>query len=234
VKRSTKKPKPATTGGAHSGQEAATKLWNAVGGFGFLSAVAAIAGMASEKIAPDTFKLTDLDSHSITLFAVPLLACVVVAECIIGMAYVRGCEPREKWTDRIPPVVTGLSESRLRRDVSAIVLFAFVILPWFAAGAALAKFFRGSYYYAMVASNGCDPQRMSVVCETMGSGLKHFRPKYGIGSLTNTPYRYEGNKTYIPVVFPFAYVLLFLVACLLGIRLLLMISGAPSNERVRH
>ena len=185
-----------------------------------------IAGMASDKIGPDTFKLTDLDSHSITLFAIPLLACVVIAEAIIGVGYVRACKPKEEWSTEIPPVVEGLSESSLRRCVSAIVLFAFLIVPWFGAGAALAKFFRGSYYYAKVASNGCDPQKMSDVCEPMGSGLKHFRPKYGIGRLTNTPYRYEGNKTYIPVVFPSAYVLLFVVACVFGIRLLRMIFGA--------
>lgn len=221
-----KRPSSLEVDATKAGQPAATKLWNAVGGFGFLSAIAVIAGMASEKIAPDTFKLTDLDSHSITLFAIPLLACVVIAEAIIGVAYVRACKPKDEWSTKIPPVVEGLSESSLRRYVSAIVLFAFLIVPWFGAGAALAKFFRGSYYYAKVASNGCDPQRMSVVCEPMGSGLKHFHPKYGIGSLTNTPYRYEGNKTYIPVVFPSAYVLLFVVAGVLGIRLLRMIVGA--------
>lgn len=189
-----------------------------MGSFGFLTAIAVISGIASEKIAPDTFKLTDLDSHSITLFAIPLLACVVIAESIIGIAYVRGCKPKEEWSSRIPPVVDGLSESSLRRYVSAIVLFGFLIVPWFGVGAAVAKFFHGNYYYAKVASNGCDPQRMSVVCETMGSGLKHFHPKYGIGSLTNTPYRYEGNKTYIPVIFPTAYVLLFAAACFFAFR----------------
>jgi hypothetical protein len=207
-----------------AGQPAATKLWNAVGGFGFLSAIAVIAGMASEKIAPDTFKLTDLDSHSITLFANPLLGCVVIVESIIGIAYLRACKPTEEWANRIPPVVAGLSESSLRRYVSAIVLFGFLIVPWFSASAALAKFFYGSYYYAKVASNGCEPQKMSIACETMGSGLKHFRPKYGVGSLTNTPYRYEGNKTYIPVIFPSGYVLLFVVACFFCIRLLCLVA----------
>lgn len=209
-----------------SGEQAATKLWNAVGAFGFLSAITVIAGMASEKVAPDTFKLTDLDSHSITLFAIPLLACVVIAESIIGAAYIRVCKPKEEWSKKIPPVVEGLSQSSLRRHVSAIMLFAFLMVPWFGAGAALSKFFSGSYYYARAASDGCDPQRMSAVCEAMGSGLKHFRPKYGVGSLTNTPYRYEGNKTYIPVVFPSVYVLLFVVACVFCIRLLRMVFGA--------
>jgi hypothetical protein len=213
-----KRPSSPEVNSTKAGQPAATKLWNAVGGFGFLSAIAVIAGMASEKIAPDTFKLTDLDSHSITLFAIPLLACVVIAESIIGAAYVRACKPKEEWSKKIPPIVEGLSRSSLRRYVSAIVLFAFVMVPWFGAGAALSKFFSGSYYYAKVASSGCDPQRMSVACETMGSGLKHFRPKYGVGSLTNTPYRYEGNKTYIPVIFPTTYLLLFAAACFFAFR----------------
>lgn len=207
------------------GRQAASKLWNAAGSFGLLSAIAVIAGMASEKVAPDTFKLTELDSHSIALFATPLLAGVVIVESIIGIAYVRACKPKEQWPNKIPPIVDGLSESSLRRFVSAVVLVGFLIVPWFGAGLAVKKFFGGTYYYARVANNGCDPLRMSVSCEVMGSGLEHFRPKHGIGSLTNTPYRYEGNKTYIPVVIPSIYVLMFALACFFGIRLLRMILG---------
>jgi hypothetical protein len=205
----------------NAGLQAATTLWKAVGGFGFLTAIAALSGMASEKIAPDTFKLTDLDSYSVTLFAIPLLACAVIAESIIGVTYAHACQPKEEWSNRIPPVVDGLAQSSLRRYVSVIVLFGFLIVPWFGTGAAVVKFFHGTYYYAKTASSGCDdsdPQRMSVVCEAMGSGLKHFHPKYGIGSLTNTPYRYEGNKTYIPVIFPTAYLLLFAAACFFAFR----------------
>jgi hypothetical protein len=199
-------------------QRAATTLWKVVGSFGFLTALAVISGMANEKVAPDTFKLTDLDSYSVTLFAIPLLACAVIAEATIGVAYVRACKRSGSPLNRIPPIVDGLAESSLRSTVSIIVLFAFLIVPWFGLSAAVVKFFRGSYYHASVASKGCDPQRMSVVCEPMGSGLKHFRPKYGIGSLTNTPYRYEGNKTYIPIIFPGAYLLLFAVACFFACR----------------
>jgi hypothetical protein len=199
-------------------QRAATTLWKAVGSFGFLTAIAVISGMASEKVAPDTFKLTDLDSHSITLFAIPLLSCVLIAEAVIGIAYVRTCKRNESWSNRVPPIVDGLAKSSLHSIVGIAVLFAFLIVPWCGLSAAVVKFFRGSYYHAPIASNGCDPQRMSVVCESMGSGLKHFRPKYGIGSLTNTSYRYEGNKTYIPVIFPSAYLLLFAVACFFAFR----------------
>jgi hypothetical protein len=203
----------------NSGQQALTKLWNAVGSFGFLSAVAVVAGMASEKVAPDTFRLTDLDSHSITLFAIPLLALVLIAEAIVGIAYVRACKPNDSWSNKVPPIVEGLSESGLRPLVSGIVLFAFLVVPWFGLGATVVKFFHGSYYYAKTASNGCDPKDMLKDCERMGAGLKHFCPGgHGIGSLTNTPYRYEGNKTYIPVIFPSVYLLLFAVACFFGFR----------------
>ena len=200
------------------GQEAARTLWKAVGSFGFLIAIAVISGIASERVAPDTFKLIDLDSHSITLFAIPLLSCVLIAEAVIGTAYIRASKRNESWANRVPPIVDGLRESGLHSVVSAVVLFAFLIVPWFGLSAAVVKFFRGSYYHASIASKGCDPQKISVVCEPMGSGLKHFRPKYGIGSLTNTPYRYEGNKTYVPVIFPSAYLLLFAVACFFAFR----------------
>ena len=163
-----KKPPQAELRLTNSGQQALTKLWNAIGSFGFLSAVAVIAGMASEKVAPDTFRLTDLDSHSITLFAIPLLALVLIAEAIVGIAYIRVCKPNDSWSNKVPPIVEGLSESGLRPLVSGIVLFAFLIVPWFGLGAAVVNFFRGSYYYAKTASNGCDPKDMLKDCERVG------------------------------------------------------------------
>ena len=43
-------------------ERVATTLWKAVGGFGFLIALALASGMASEKTGPDVLKLIDLNS----------------------------------------------------------------------------------------------------------------------------------------------------------------------------
>jgi hypothetical protein len=183
-------------------RQVAVALWKPVGSFGFLVSLALIMTMAKEKTAPDTLKLVDLDPYAVTLFGIPLLSAILVAVVFIGRAYARTFRGESRWAFKVPPIVEGLSGSSLHRPVTLVMFAAFVLLPWFALGRATFKFFDGRYYYASVASAGCNEAAMSQSCECMGNRLKHFRPKHGTGSWTNTPYRYEGNKTYIPVVFP--------------------------------
>jgi hypothetical protein len=197
--------------------QVAKAVWKTLGGFGFLSGVTVIAAIASEKIGPDTFKLTNLDSWSVTLFAIPLLTFVVITITIAGRAYIRAVGATNSWAAKVPPILDGLERSTLRGLVSATVLAAFLFVPWYALGASVVKFFQGSYYYSRNASQGCDFP-MSKFCETMGSGWEHFRPKYGLVSLTNTPYRYEGNKTYIPEIFPGCYLAMFVLGSAFGVR----------------
>jgi hypothetical protein len=76
------------------------------------------------------------------------------------------------------------------------------------------KFFEGTFYFAPDAGKGCEDKQ---TCESMGSGWNHFHAARGL-SLTNTHYRYEGNKTYLPVVYPTLLAALSIWASVLCIR----------------
>ena len=190
-------------------QRVATELWKYIGIFGFSVSVAAFSALASEKIA-DALHLVDLNSYAVTLFAIPLISVTVIAVTTVGSVYGLLESPDRQWFYRVPPIIDDLQKSTFARPVTTVIIVAFIVVPIVALSLSISKFFHGSYYYASVASAGCsDPIAKS--CEFMGTGWKHFMPKYGIGSLTNTPYRYEGNKTYIPVLFPVIFLLLALV-----------------------
>jgi hypothetical protein len=183
--------------------KAAVALWKPVGVFGFLASIGIWAGMANESVAPDTLKWSSLDAYAVTLFAVPLLSSVLIAQCMIGRVYAKSIGAVRTRNERIPNLVPELEGSSFRNRVAILSLLAFVVLPSFVLVSATAKFFEGSYAYATVAAKGCDPKE-SIRCEDMGNYWHHFSPKHGLhfGDLTNTPYRYQGNKTYIPILFP--------------------------------
>jgi hypothetical protein len=193
-------------------EQVTTALWKKVGWFGFLASITVRIGMTSEKVGPDVLKLVGSDPYAITLFGIPLLAGVLIAVSIIGHVHAVATKSRQRRLARIPPIVDGLAGSRLLSPVSAAVLIAFVWVPWFALGLATVKFFHGSYYYAPNADAGCDGKNMSGSCDKMGAGWKHFVPKYGVGSLRQTHYRYEANKTYIPVLCPLLLLSLSIVS----------------------
>ena len=182
---------------------AATALWKPVGTFGFLASIGVWAGIASESFAPDTLKWSSLDSYAVALFAVPLLSGTLIAQCRIGSVYAKAKGAAHGWTSRIPDLLQELEGSSLRSQVAIISLLAFVLLPSFVLLRATVKFFEGSYAYATVAAKGCD-QKGDARCEDMGNYWSHFKPRHGVRfrDLTNTPYRYQGNKTYIPILFP--------------------------------
>jgi hypothetical protein len=202
-------------------EQVATSLWKAVGGFGFLVALALASGMASEKTGPDVLKLIDLNSYAITLFGIPILSCVLIAVAVVGRVYALAVKPKPGWIGRIPPIVDLVSESSLRVPVNSGILVGFLILPMLVLCMAQVKFFQGTYYYAADANKGCDSRNMAASCESMGTGWKHFRPAHGIGSLVKTHYRYESGKTYIPTVYPLLLVTLSVVALVYSARFLI-------------
>lgn len=199
----------------------ATALWKAVGGFSFLVSLSIIAAISSEKVGPDLLKLIDTNPYAITLLGIPVLSGVLIAVGVIGRVHSLAVQSlRQNWVSRIPAIVEGISESSLGLPVNLTILIAFLFVPWIALGAANVKFFHGTYYYATDANKGCDEKNMSGSCVKVGAGWTHFTPTYGIGSLTNTHYRYEADKTYVPVLTPAALLGISFVASIFAGRFL--------------
>lgn len=179
-------------------KKVATALWKPVGSFCLLASLALLAAMTSEKVGPGLMSFIGQDAFGITLFGIPVLSGALIALALIGSAYRKVVQARSPWTMRIPPIVEGVDRSSLGFRVNVVIFLGFLVLPWMTLGLANAKFFEGTYYFAADASKGCGEKQ---TCERMGSGWNHFQAKHGL-SLTNTAYRYEGNKTYLPIVYP--------------------------------
>ena len=169
-----------------------------MGSFCLLAALALVAAMTSEKVGPGLLSFIGQNPFAITLFGIPALSGGLVALSLIGGAYARAAQDASHWNARIPPIVDDISRSSLGFRVSIIIFVGFVLVPLIALGMANAKFFEGTVYYSADAGKGCEDKQS---CENLASGWNHFHAVHGL-SLTNTHYRYEGNKTYIPIVYP--------------------------------
>ncbi len=200
---------------------AATALWKPVGVFTFLASIAVWAAMAGEEriIAENILKLSKPDAYAIALFAIPLISLTLISQCIIGTVYASSKSSIQKRTDKIPTLVPELEGSSLRRRIAILSLLAFVLLPSCVLTLVTAKFFSGKYYYSADPARGCGPDEK---CDDMGNFLYHFYPKKPIylSDLWNSHYRYQGDKTYIPIVFPLFFILLTGIGILYCVRYL--------------
>jgi hypothetical protein len=204
---------------------AATALWKIVGLFALVVALSLMLGMSGEKIGSVT-TFADINRYGMTLYGVPTLAAALIAVSFVGYKYSLAVARPSSWSLRVPPVVEGLTESSFRRPVALVVLIGFLFVPVTTLVIANATFFRGSYYLVRNVSVGCDESNMTKYCDLMGNYSNHFWPKkpgMSLRFLFNTPYRYEGNKTYIPVLFPSLLLLVslagvaFCLKCLISI-----------------
>jgi len=204
-------------------KKVATALWKPVGGFCLVAALALWAAMSSEKVGPGVLSFIGQNPFAITLFGIPVLSGSLIALSLIGLAHAKAAHGVPHWSARIPPIVEDLVKSTLGFRVNLVILMGFLVLPWVTLGLANAKFFAGTYYYARDASKGCEDMKN---CDRMGSGWEHFHAKRG-WSLTNTPYRYEGNKTYLPILYPIVLLALSTWASVLSIRYLVWLLMKP-------
>jgi hypothetical protein len=195
-------------------KKVATALWKPVGSFCLLASLALVAAMTSEKVGPSLLSFIGENPFAITLFGIPALCGGLVALSLIGGAYARAAQDASQWEARIPPIVDDVSRSSLGFRVSVVIFIGFVLVPLITLGMANAKFFEGTFYYSADAGKGCEEKQ---TCENLGSGWNHFHAAHGL-SLTNTHYRYEGNKTYIPLVYPILLLVLSVLASALSIR----------------
>jgi hypothetical protein len=199
-------------------KKVATALWIPVGSFCLLAALALVAAMTSEKVGPSLLSFIGQNPFAITLFGIPTLSGGLVALLLIGGAYARAAQDALHWNARIPPIVDDVSRSSLGFRVSIVVFIGFVVVPLIALGMANVKFFEGTVYYSADAGKGCEDKQS---CENLGSGWNHFHAVHGF-SLTNTHYRYEGNKTYIPIVYPTLMLAFSVLTLALSIRYFLL------------
>jgi hypothetical protein len=204
---------------AETEKKVAAALWKPVGSFCLLAALALLAAMTSERVGPGLLSFIGQNPFAITLFGIPVLAGALVALSIIGGAYAKAARGASEWAMLTPPIVDDVSQSSLGFIASVVILTGFLVIPWATLGMANVKFFQGTFYFSTDAGKGCEDKD---TCENLGSGWNHFHAVHGL-SLTNTHYRYEGNKTYIPIVYPIIVIALSIWASVFCVRYFILI-----------
>ena len=213
-------------------RQVATTLWNIVGGFNFFVALGLVLGISGEKIGPAD-KFAGFSRQALPLIGIPLLAATLLAASYFAIKYANAARDSD-WTQRVPPIAKDLSKSTLRRAVAIVILIGFLFFPAVALVDAHITFFKGSYYFARNASAGCDESDMTKDCSWEGTGWSHFWPtKHGLSvhAIFNTPYRYEGNKTYLPLAFPMLFLLMSLLAIGAFLKYVVILVGFHPARR---
>jgi hypothetical protein len=144
---------------------------------------------------------SSLNPHAVALFGVPVVAGLYVWSLWWARAYAH----RQSGAGWVAKVVTASNIALIpeRAPTAAIwSLLLFVALPLIGLAALEGTFLHGIFYYATDGGFSC-PQN----CKEEVGVLAHFWPANGFPDLLDTPYRYIGNLTYVPVVQPILWLL---------------------------
>jgi hypothetical protein len=144
---------------------------------------------------------SSLNAHAVALLGVPVVATL----CVWSLWWAKAFARRQTGGDWFEKVVTkadlGLISDKAR-TVAIWSLILFVALPLIGLGVLEATFLHGKFYFATDGSFSC-PQN----CKAELGVLAHFWPENGFPDVFDTPYRYDGNLAYVPVVQPVLWLL---------------------------
>lgn len=207
-------------------------LWGKVGTFAFLVSLAALLGMMSQQGPFDTLKIPELGAYTLTLFTIPLLSAMIVFLAWIGRCHVRMAPSLPGST--VAPVgwkISGLGTSGLRTQVAAMSVIVCLGIPMVVDVWSLCKFAHGTYYWEPPHGGTCkDPKPDEKTCVVVGTILTAFWPTdHDIGNPLHTQYLYQGNKDFVPVIQPLAYLAMVLGALWTGTRFIFRAFSAPRS-----
>lgn len=151
-------------------------------------------------------EIIGLDWSSLNAYAVALLGVPVVAAlCVWSLWWAKAFARHQTGGDWFGRVVTKADLALIperARIVAIWSLILFVALPLIGLGVLEAKFLHGTFYFATDGGFSC-PQN----CKEEVGVLAHFWPANGFPNIFDTPYRYNGNLTYVPVMQPIVWLL---------------------------
>ena len=142
---------------------------------------------------PEAFGLdwSTLNPYAVGLFGTPVIAVL----CIWCLWWARAFAKRQagkKWYERVV-TKTDLSQvSDSARTLAVWSLVLYIMLPVIGLAALEGKFLHGTFYFSTTGAYSCP-----VDCVAEGAALSHFWPHHGFQNIWDTPYRYEGNLTYL-------------------------------------
>jgi hypothetical protein len=140
---------------------------------------------------------SSLNPYAIGLFGVPVLAALCFWTLWWARAFAQS-QSSKAWHERVATKTDLSGVGNKAKTLVCWSLVMYVVLPVAGLAGLLGKFLNGAFYFAMTNAYSCLPERAPQDCTPEGSGMAHFWPSHGVQSIWNTPYRYEGNLTYLP------------------------------------
>lgn len=169
---------------------------------------------------------SSLNPHAVALLGVPVVAGLYVWSLWWAKAFAR----RQAGAGWVGKVVTSSNLGVIpeqARTMAIWSLFVFVVLPLLGLGALEGKFLYGPFFYSTDGGFSC-PQN----CVEETGAFAHFLPANGFPNLSDTPYRYIGNLTYLPVVQPVLWLLFGVCALAYAVSYLRLVFEMPSPQAV--
>jgi hypothetical protein len=140
-----------------------------------------------------------LNPYAIGLFGVPVVAVLCLWTIWWAWTFARSQPAPKKWYERVA-TKTDLSKvgGDTARTLARWSLVLYVFIPVIGLMTLEGKFLNGAFSFSTTNQYSCLPERSPQDCLPEGSGLAHFWPPHGLRNVLHTPYRYQGNLTYLP------------------------------------
>lgn len=166
---------------------------------------------------------SSLNAYAVALFGVPVVATL----CVWSLWWAKAFAKRQtggKWFERVVTRTDLALIPERARTIAIWSLILFVALPLIGLGALEAKFLHGTFYFSMDGRFSCP-----VNCTAEIGIFAHFWPANGFPNILNTPYRYDGNLTYLPVVQPILWLLFGIGALVYALSYLRLVFRNPQR-----
>jgi hypothetical protein len=132
-----------------------------------------------------------LNPYSVGLFGVPVIAVLCCWALWWARTYARR-HSEEPWYARVVTKSDLGKVGEKARTLAGWSLTLYVLLPVIGLAALELKFLHGTFRVADSDAASCAGSRLE------GVWLDHFWPPCGLRSVWASPYRYDGNLTYVP------------------------------------
>jgi hypothetical protein len=166
------------------------------------SAVLFIMSRGQKAALGDFLKSTGLDWSALNPYAIGLFGVPVVAAlCFWSIWWARAfaqTQLSKPWFLRVATKADLSKVGDKARTMACWMLFCYLLLPITALAALEGKFLNGAFYFSTTNEYSCLPGRAHENCLPELGCSAHFWPSHGLQSVLDTPYRYEGNLTYLP------------------------------------
>ena len=153
------------------------------------------AGELLKALGPDW---SALNPYAIGLFGVPVMVVLCFWTLWWARAFAKAQSSSRAWHARVATKTNLAASGPDGQIIACWSLVVYVAMPIAILATLLGKFLNGRFYFSDAHGHSCLVENGVQPCTREGSGGLHFAPPHGLRSLWDTPYRYEGNLTYVP------------------------------------